>query len=309
MIYTVTLNPALDYFMNYEKISLGEVNRTSQTQVSAGGKGIMESRMLSLMESPTTALGFLGGFSGEYIRTFLNEHGVLSDFTPIDSLTRINVKLKTEDEETSLDAAGPILKESDIQAFIQKFENLKPDDIVVFAGTIPKALGEDFYERLIEKVKIKRASFVLDIDGQKLLKSLKSHPLLIKPNREELEAIFNTSLKTNEEIIPFGKKLLDMGAQYAIVSMAGDGALLFSRDAVYFAEGIKGELKNSIGAGDSTVAGFLAEYHETKDLLKAFRQAIACGTAKAFSKDMPTREFVNEIYKKVEIKEISINGN
>lgn len=304
MIYTVTLNPALDYFMNYEELALGEVNRTGKTQISAGGKGIMESRMLSLIGAKNKALGFLGGFSGQYIKDFLSENQIDSDFTEIEDLTRINVKLKSQENETSLDAAGPKLQESEINHFLEKFDHLKEDDIVVFAGTIPKSLGEDFYERLIAKVQKQKASFVMDVDGQKLLDSLPAHPLLIKPNREELEAIFETSFKNNEQIIPYGQKLLEMGAQNVIVSMAGDGALLFTNEKVYFAQGIKGELKNSIGAGDSTVAGFLAEYSQSKDPLLAFRQAIACGTSKAFSDDMPSRAFLEEIYKKVNISEV-----
>ena len=304
MIYTVTLNPALDYFMNYEDLALGEVNRTGKTQISAGGKGIMESRMLSLVGAKSKALGFLGGFSGQYIKDFLNENQIDSDFTEIEDLTRINVKLKSQENETSLDAAGPKLQESEINHFLEKFDHLKEDDIVVFAGTIPKSLGEDFYERLIAKVQKQKATFVMDVDGQKLLDSLPAHPLLIKPNREELEAIFETSFKNNEQIIPYGQKLLEMGAQNVIVSMAGDGALLFTNEKVYFAQGIKGELKNSIGAGDSTVAGFLAEYSQSKDPLLAFRQAIACGTSKAFSDDMPSRAFLEEIYKKVNISEV-----
>ncbi|MGV9052297.1 1-phosphofructokinase [Lactococcus lactis] len=304
MIYTVTLNPALDYFMHYEELALGEVNRTGKTQISAGGKGIMESRMLSLVGAKSKALGFLGGFSGQYIKDFLNENQIDSDFTEIEDLTRINVKLKSQESETSLDAAGPKLQESEINHFLEKFDHLKEDDIVVFAGTIPKSLGEDFYERLIAKVQKQKATFVMDVDGQKLLDSLPAHPLLIKPNREELEAIFETSFKNNEQIIPYGQKLLEMGAQNVIVSMAGDGALLFTNEKVYFAQGIKGELKNSIGAGDSTVAGFLAEYSQSKDPLLAFRQAIACGTSKAFSDDMPSRAFLEEIYKKVNISEV-----
>ena len=304
MIYTVTLNPALDYFMNYEELALGEVNRTGKTQISAGGKGIMESRMLSLVGAKSKALGFLGGFSGQYIKDFLNENQIDSDFTEIEDLTRINVKLKSQENETSLDAAGPKLQESEINHFLEKFDHLKEDDIVVFAGTIPKSLGEDFYERLIDTVQKQKATFVMDVDGQKLLDSLPAHPLLIKPNREELEAIFETSFKNNEQIIPYGQKLLEMGAQNIIVSMAGDGALLFTNEKVYFAQGIKGELKNSIGAGDSTVAGFLAEYSQSKDPLLAFRQAIACGTSKAFSDDMPSRAFLEDIYKKVNISEV-----
>ena len=164
MIYTVTLNPALDYFMHYEELALGEVNRTGETQISAGGKGIMESRMLCLIGAKSKALGFLGGFSGQYIKDFLNENQIDSDFTEIEDLTRINVKLKSQENETSLDAAGPKLQESEINHFLEKFDHLKEDDIVVFAGTIPKSLGEDFYERLIAKVQKQKATFVMDVD-------------------------------------------------------------------------------------------------------------------------------------------------
>lgn len=205
MIYTVTLNPALDYFMDYDVFQIGAVNRTAQTIISAGGKGIMESRMLSLLEVENTAFGFVGGFSGQFIKDFLSKNQILSNLTEIQEMTRINVKLKSQENETSFDAAGPQITDEEIQEFLIKFDNLKSDDIVVFAGTIPKMLGENFYERLIEKVKAHHAQFVMDVDGQKLLK---------------------------------------MGAQHVIVSMAADGAYLFVENKVYFAAGIKGELKN-----------------------------------------------------------------
>ena len=306
MIYTVTLNPALDYFMDFDQAKLGQVNRATETRMLPGGKGIVESRMMSLLKVENTALGFLGGFPGKFIQDYLENIGSQSDFTPIAGTTRINTKIKVNaQEETSFDAAGPDLSDAEIQAFLSKFDDLQSDDIVVFAGTIPKALGEDFYEVLIEKVKARGAQFAIDVDGQKLLKTLKYEPLVIKPNREELEEIYSVKFKSKEDIIPYGQKLLAEGAQNVMISMAGDGALLFTGKETYFAAPIKGELKNSIGAGDSTVAGFLAEWSRSQDTLAAFKQGVACGTAKVFSEDMASESFLKECFEKVTIEKIN----
>lgn len=304
MIYTVTLNPALDYFMEYENIESGEVNRTQNTRMSAGGKGIMESRMLALLNVENTAFGFVGGLAGHFIKEELASANITTNFTEIKGQTRINVKLKTPANETSLDAAGPALTEEDVNRFIDKFNQLKAGDIVVLAGTAPKSLGEDFYGRLIEKIKTQGADFAIDVDGEKLLKTLPQKPLIIKPNREELEEIFQVKFDKMTDIIPYGKKMLDLGAKQVMVSMAGDGALLFSGEKVYFAKPVKAEIKNSVGAGDSTVAGFLAEWSKSQDPVLAFKQGTACGTAKVFSAAMPTPAFLEECYQKIEITEL-----
>ncbi|MDR0297731.1 MAG: 1-phosphofructokinase [Streptococcaceae bacterium] len=304
MIYTVTLNPALDYFMNFEGVTLGKVNRTGKTAQFAGGKGIMESRMLKKLGVPSVAWGFAGGFSGREILRQLTADGIDSDFVPIAGESRINVKLKTAADETSLDAAGPHLTADEIDLFLEKFEGLTPVDSVVLAGAIPPSLPENFYERLIAKIHAKGAQFAIDIDGQKLLSTLADRPLVVKPNREELEEIFGQKLSALTDIIPYGKKLLSAGAQHVMVSLAGDGALLFAGAKVYFAAPIKGTVKNSIGAGDSTVAGFIAEFSRSHDPIKAFRQGVACGTAKVFSENMPTREFLDTCYDAIKVIEI-----
>ncbi|PCS00927.1 1-phosphofructokinase [Lactococcus fujiensis] len=304
MIYTVTLNPALDYFMEYEQIEIGDVNRTSTTRMTPGGKGIMESRMLSLLGTPNTALGFIGGFTGQAIRDALIEQGITTDFTQIAANSRVNVKVKTVSEETSLDSAGPKLTPEDVEHFLQKFEFLTEDDIVVFAGTAPKSLGDDFYDRLIEAVVARGAQFAIDVDGQKLLRTLTNRPLVIKPNREELEEMFDVKFEHKEDIIPYGQKMLAQGAKNVMVSMAGDGALLFAGKKVYFAAPVKAEIKNSVGAGDSTVAGFISEWSKSKDPLKAFKQGVACGTAKVFSDDMPTEAFLEQCLNQIEITEL-----
>lgn len=308
MIYTVTLNPALDYFMEYDRVALGKVNRTKVTRVMPGGKGIMESRMLSVLGVPNTALGFIGGFSGKFIRNILAQQSVKTRFTEIFAQTRINVKIKTNQEETSLDAAGPDLTEDDVRNFLTNFDDLCEGDIVSFAGTVPKSLGENFYERLVREVKAHVGEFAIDIDGKKLLTTLTHNPIVVKPNQEELEEIFSVKFDKKEDIIPYGKKMLELGAQNVIVSMAGNGALLFAKDKVYFASPVQGIVKNSIGAGDSMVAGFLAEWSQSKNSLAAFRQAAACGTAKVFSEDMPSSHFLQKYYQQIKIEEVS-NGD
>ncbi|GAB2026112.1 1-phosphofructokinase [Lactovum odontotermitis] len=303
MIYTVTLSPALDYFMTYDRLEPGAVNRTRTTRLAPGGKGIMESRMLSTMGVENTALGFIGGFSGKFIRDELTRAGIKTAFTMTLTETRINVKVKTDSSETSLDAVSPNLTEDDIENFIQNFNHLKPGDIVVFAGTAPESLGEDFYARLISIVRQKGAEFAIDIDGQKLLETLRQNPIVIKPNKEELEAVFSVKFASKEDIVPYGKKMQEMGAQNVMVSMAGEGALLFTaEDSVYFAPPVKGIIKNSVGAGDATVAGFIAEWDKSKNPLAAFKQGVACGTAKVFSEDMPSTNFLQECYQQIKIE-------
>ncbi|CAM3040297.1 1-phosphofructokinase [Lactococcus hircilactis] len=304
MIYTVTLNPALDYFMAYDQIEVGEVNRTKITRITPGGKGIMESRMLSLLGTPNTALGFIGGFTGKAIQESLAAQGITTEFTQIFGQSRVNVKVKTLETETSLDAAGPDLTEEDVRNFVKTFDRLTSEDIVVFAGTAPKSLGDSFYEQLIKLVKLQDANFAIDVDGQKLLGTLSKKPLVIKPNREELEEMFDVKFETKEDIIPYGQKMLEMGAQNVMVSMAGDGALLFSDTSVYFAAPVKGIIKNSVGAGDSTVAGFLSEWSKSKDPVKAFKQGVACGTAKVFSEDMPSSSYLQKCLQQIEITKL-----
>jgi 1-phosphofructokinase len=293
--------------MNYDKVELGAVNRTSMTHMAPGGKGIMESRMLNVLGVENTALGFIGGFSGKIICEELQRQGIKTAFTLTLAETRINVKVKTKASETSLDAVSPDLSEDDVEKFLAEFEQLNSQDIVAFAGTAPLSLGENFYTRLISKVKEKRAEFAIDVDGQKLLETLSLKPVVIKPNKEELEDIFSVKFDKKEDILPYGKEMLEMGAQNVMVSMAGEGALLFTAgEKCYFAPPVKGIIKNSIGAGDATVAGFLAEWSKTKDPVRAFKQGVTCGTAKVFSEDMPSINFIQKCEQLVTIEELCV---
>jgi 1-phosphofructokinase len=303
MIYTVTLNPAIDYIVRIPHIEIGAVNRMASDEKFAGGKGINVSRVLARLKMQSTATGFLGGFTGSFIEQTLDEERIQTEFTHIAADTRINVKLKSEDE-TEINGQGPAITDAEATEFLQNLEQLTSEDIVVLAGSAPQTLGQVFYEKILEKISQAGASVVCDFEGEMLLTSLQSKPLLVKPNNHELGAIYNVELTTVEEIIPYAKKLLVAGARHVIISMAGDGALLVTNDGNYFAPPIKGVVKNSVGAGDSMVAGFTGKFGETRDAVEAFKWGVACGTATTFSDDLATGEYILEMLEKVRIEKI-----
>ncbi|MCI1859046.1 MAG: 1-phosphofructokinase [Sporolactobacillus sp.] len=300
MIYTVTLNPSVDYIVRLRRFAVGSVNRADSDDKFPGGKGINVSRMLQHIRLDSVALGFLGGFTGRFIADRLKNEGIRTRFTSIARDTRINIKLK-DGGETEINGAGPMISQQELQAFRAEFNALQAGDIVVLSGSAPASLGNRFYETLVSIIKSKNADFVIDIEGDTLIRTLAHRPLLIKPNNRELGAIYGRILQTKEQILPYGKKLLRAGAQHVIVSMAGNGALLFTTEAVYFAPPIRGTVKNSVGAGDSMIAGFVGKYHETRDPVQAFRWGVACGTATAFSDDLASGAFILDTLRRVEI--------
>lgn len=302
MIYTVTLNPSIDFLVRLPEFKVGEVNRMTSDDKFPGGKGINVSRILARIESSSTAFGFLGGFTGDFIKEKLQAEAIVTDFVKIASDTRINVKIKS-DIESEINGAGPEISEAERAQFIDKLAVLTPSDIVVLAGSAPASLGQDFYLDVITKIKAQGAEFVIDIEGDVLVKSLASQPLVVKPNNHELGAIYGVSFETVEELIPYGHKLLSDGAKYAMISMAGDGALLFADGKTYFAKAVKGIVKNSVGAGDSMIAGFVGEFAKSHDAVKAFRQGVACGTATAFSDDLASADFIQAISEQVIVEE------
>ncbi|HFU4488473.1 TPA: 1-phosphofructokinase [Streptococcus suis] len=301
MIFTVTLNPAIDYIIRLEQVETGSVNRMDSDDKYAGGKGINVSRVLKRLGYPNTATGFLGGFTGQFIKDGLDSEGITTDFVAVDQDTRINVKIKA-DQETEINGLGPIVTEEQLTELEMVLAGLTDQDTVVFAGSAPASLGNEVYNRLIPVAKRAGAQVVCDFEGQTLLDSLAYQPLLVKPNNHELEAIFNVELNGIADIETYAKKILDMGAQNVIISMAGDGALLVTPQATYFAKPIKGTVKNSVGAGDSMVAGFTGEYVRSQDPIAALKWGVACGTATAFSDDLASIEFIKEIYEKVEVE-------
>ena len=300
MIYTVTLNPSIDYIVHAETIEMGAVNRMSADLKLPGGKGINVSRILNRLEVPAIATGFLGGFTGRFIDDWLEAEGVPTDFTPIEAETRINIKLKAE-VETEINGLGPSVSSLEIARLKQSLQSLNANDIVVLAGSVLPCLPQNFYQELIELIKAQDAEFVIDTTGENLLNALPHQPLLIKPNKEELGELYHTEITELSEVIHYGKKLLNDGPRFVLISMAGDGALLFTKQGVYQSNVLKRPLKNSVGAGDSMIAGFVGRWTQTNDPIEAFKWGVACGSATAFSDDLATAAFISELLPEVTI--------
>ncbi|MXQ48040.1 1-phosphofructokinase [Streptococcus pneumoniae] len=301
MIYTVTLNPSIDYIVRLDVVEVGQVNRMDSDDKYAGGKGINVSRVLKRLAIDNTATGFIGGFTGRFITEELEKEGISTAFVPVSQDTRINVKIKA-DQETEINGTGPVISEQELAALKDQLAHLTADDVVVFAGSAPSNLGNQVYKELLPIAKEAGAAIVCDFEGQTLLDSLGYQPLLVKPNNHELEAIFDVTLKTLDDIETYARKILEMGAQNDLISMAGDGALLVTENAAYFAKPIKGQVKNSVGAGDSMVAGFTGELVKSGDALEALKWGVACGTATTFSDDLANIDFIKETYEKVEVE-------
>ncbi|CAN2923855.1 1-phosphofructokinase [Streptococcus dysgalactiae] len=301
MIYTVTLNPSIDFIVRINQLNLGSVNRMVSDDKFAGGKGINVSRVLQRLGVGNTATGFLGGFTGHFIEDSLKNEGIETAFVKVEQDTRINVKIKSQ-EETEINGQGPMISQEQLEALKAKLSQLSSDDTVVFAGSAPANLGNAVYKELIPLVRQSGAQVVCDFEGQPLLDALANNPLLVKPNNHELEAIFGVPLNSLNDVETYARRILEMGAQHVLISMAGDGALLITEEATYFAKPIKGQVKNSVGAGDSMVAGFTGEFVKSKDPVEALKWGVACGTATAFSDDLATIAFIKEIYHKVEVE-------
>lgn len=301
MIYTVTLNPSIDFIVRIDQLNLGSVNRMVSDDKFAGGKGINVSRVLQRLGVGNTATGFLGGFTGHFIEDSLKNEGIETAFVKVDQDTRINVKIKSQ-EETEINGQGPMISQEQLEALKAKLSQLTSDDTVVFAGSAPANLGNAVYKELIPLVRKSGAQVVCDFEGQPLLDALANNPLLVKPNNHELEAIFGVPLNSLNDVETYARRILEMGAQHVLISMAGDGALLVTEEATYFAKPIKGQIKNSVGAGDSMVAGFTGEFVKSKDPVEALKWGVACGTATAFSDDLATIAFIKETYHKVKVE-------
>ena len=301
MIYTVTLNPSIDYIVRLDQVQVGSVNRMDSDDKFAGGKGINVSRVLKRLDIPNTATGFIGGFTGKFITDTLAKEEIETRFVQVAEDTRINVKIKA-DQETEINGTGPNVEPEQLEELKAILSSLTADDTVVFAGSSAKNLGNVIYKDLIALTRKTGAQVVCDFEGQTLIDSLDYQPLLVKPNNHELGAIFGVKLESLDEIEKYARQLLAKGAQNVIISMAGDGALLVTSEGAYFAKPIKGTVKNSVGAGDSMVAGFTGEFVKSKDAVEAFNWGVACGTATTFSDDLATADFIKETYEKVEVE-------
>lgn len=296
MINTITLNPSLDYVVKVDNFKANELNRIDSERIYAGGKGINVSIVLKNLGVDNTALGYVAGFTGDEILRQIKEHNVDCDFIKLQNgMSRINVKLKS-DGETEINGSGPCITENDLECLFEKINKLGKGDFLILSGSIPKSVPDDIYERIMKKLLHKEVEFIVDATKDLLLKVLKYKPFLIKPNHHELSEIFDVKLENHEDIIMYGKKLQEMGAKNVLVSMAGDGAILIPENGEPIKREVpKGTLKNSVGAGDSMVAGFLCGYLKNKNLDEAFKMGIATGSASAFSEELATKEEVENL--------------
>lgn len=293
MIYTVTFNPALDYVVKVDNFTLGKVNRTIREDIYYGGKGLNVSTVLTNLGYESIALGFIAGFTGDVIEDGAQSLGFSTDFIKVkDGLSRINVKLKSN-EESEINGQGPNITKEDINKLFEKLENIQDKDILVLSGSIPNTLSEDIYEKIMERLQGKDIKIIVDATKDLLLNVLKYKPFLIKPNNYELGEMFNVVLQNDEDIILYAKKLQEKGARNVLISMAGDGAILITENGEIFKTGVpKGEVKNSVGAGDSMVAGFIAGYLANGKYEEALKMGTAAGSASAFSEGLATKEKV-----------------
>ncbi|WP_042355916.1 1-phosphofructokinase [Bacillus rubiinfantis] len=307
MIYTLTLNPSLDYIVELEQVTLGDINRTKNETKLPGGKGINVSQVLKRLGINSKALGFIGGFTGEYIETFLKSRQIETDFVRVEEDSRINVKLKA-DSESEINAKGPAISIANFTALKEKISLLTSEDTLVLAGSIPASMPETTYEELVQICSKNGTRFVVDAEGELLKRVLSYKPFLIKPNHHELGDLFDTVISSCEEAVVYGSQLIDQGAQNVIVSLAGDGAVFITKDTAYRATVPQGEVKSSVGAGDSMVAGFLAAYQKTKSLENAFQFSVATGSATAFSIGLCTHEQIEGLLSQVIVTEINKRG-
>lgn len=299
MIYTVTFNPALDYIVRVAQLNIGEVNRAAYGEIMAGGKGVNVSLVLKNLGHESTALGFAAGFTGEKLVRDLKDKGCRTDFIFLNQgMTRINVKIKGQ-EETEINGEGPEITPVAVRTLMMRLERLREGDILVLSGSVPKTLPEDMYEKVIVRQQGKKVKVVVDATKNLLKETLEYHPFLVKPNHHELGELFGATISNPKEALSYAEKLQQMGAVNVLVSMAGDGAVLLDEYGNrHMSPAPEGRLVNSVGAGDSMVAGFLAGYLETKDYEQAFRMGIAAGSASAFSEFLATREETMEVLSK-----------
>ena len=299
MIYTITFNPSLDYIIQVPSFQTGIINKTSFEKILPGGKGINVSIVLANLHHSSCAYGFLAGFTGKEIEKRLQDFGCDSRFITVkEGLSRINVKMKS-DEETEINGMGPKIQEEDIQSLFTLLDALQENDILVISGSIPSSLPSTMYEQIMERLQNKNIHIIVDATKDLLTRVLKYHPFLIKPNHLELAEIFHTELLDEDSIIFYGKKLEEMGAQNVLISMAEKGAILIDEHhIVHKQKAPQGILVNSVGAGDSMVAGFIAGYLESDaNYEHAFIKSICAGSASAFSENLATKAEVDALYK------------
>lgn len=296
MVYTLTVNPSIDYIVSVDDFKLGLTNRTSFEKLLPGGKGINVSQVLMNLGVGNVALGFVAGFTGDALLRELESRGIHQEFISIPrGMTRINVKLKSIDG-TEINGQGPDIREEDLELLMKRLDQLVDGDVLFLAGSIPSTISSDLYRDIMIRLGSKNILFVVDATRELLTNVLEFHPFLIKPNNHELGEIFGVELNTREAVVPYARKLQEMGARNVLVSMAGEGSVLVAEDnTVVSHEAPKGVLVNGVGAGDSMVAGFMAGYMKTGDYEYAYKMGASAGSASAFSEDLATKEEIMKV--------------
>lgn len=296
MIYTLTLNPSLDYLITVPNFQMGRTNRTTTESIIPGGKGLNVSKVLSNLGVESTAFGFVAGFTGEEIRRRTKEYGIHAEYISVPKgVSRINIKLLSVDG-TEINGQGPQIGEVEQKMLLEQMKRLKKGDVFVLAGSIPGALPPDIYSRIMETLKGEGVQFVVDTTKESMVAALKQNPFLVKPNHHELGELFHTTISSKEMAITYAKQLQEMGAKNVLVSMSAQGAVFLSEKGdVIKKDAPKGEVVNAVGAGDSMVAGFLAGWQEKQDYEYAFYTALAAGSASAFSKELATKEEIKKL--------------
>ena len=299
MIYTVTLNPSIDYVVRLESLVTGITNRTTSEEYYFGGKGINVSCVLAELDLESTAFGFVAGFTGEAIEKGIRNDKIITDFIKLEKgISRINIKIKAG-EETEINCQGPHIEENELLRLLNKVDRINDGDTIVIAGNVPNTMPDDVYERILERIKNKKVRIVVDATKKLLLNSLKYKPFLIKPNRQELSEIFETEVRTEADIEKYAKELQKLGAQNVLVSLGGDGAMLIDEFGEKHKKGVlKEKVINTVGSGDSMVAGFIAGYEKEHSYPYALKLGSACGNATAFLSGLATKEKINELLKK-----------
>ncbi len=299
MIYTVTLNPSIDYIVRLETLKTGITNRTVSEEYYFGGKGINVSCVLAELDLESTAFGFVAGFTGEAIEKGIRNDKIITDFIKLrKGISRINIKIKAE-EETEINCQGPHIEDSELERMLSKFDRITDGDTIVIAGNVPSTMPDDVYERILNRIKGKNVRIVVDATKKLLINSLKYRPFLIKPNRQELSEIFEIQIESEDMVEKYAKELQKMGAQNVLISLGKDGAMLIDEFGEKHKAGtIKGKAVNTVGSGDSMVAGFIAGYEKNHSYSYALKLGSACGNATAFLSGLATKEKIAELLEK-----------
>lgn len=296
MIYTVTLNPSLDYVMHLDNLEVSGVNRSKKEEVYPGGKGINVSIVLNNLRIPNKALGFIAGFTGNEIDRIMKQLGTSTDFIMLDQgISRVNVKLEAG-KETEINGIGPRITPADLRELYAKLDEIQDGDFLVLAGSIPNSVPDSIYQDIMKELSHKNINIVVDATKNLLLNVLKYKPFLIKPNHIELAEMFNVTINSDDEIVTYARKLQEMGAQNVLISMGGDGSILITSEGEVIKITVpKGTVVNTVGSGDSMVAGFIAGYLKSKDLKQALKFATATGSATAFSTWLATKDTIDDL--------------